>query len=815
MLRKSYLLGLTITLLIIPLMLIDPDIFKLVELKLLDFRFVFRGQSQHSRDIVIVSIDDKSISRIGRWPWSREKYAVLIDKVKQAGAKVIAFDIYFQEAGGGVLSREDKMLIESIRKAGNVVAPLYFNFNKRERSREEAEIEDIGLLAIEAIENRDSLGEYPMVKGYELFASFPELNRAASGMGHINMIADKDGIVRKEVMVVDYKNRYIPSLGLKVAQEYLGVGNESMTLVGGEGIALGDKKILISPEEISHAMLWGLVHINYRGGYKTFDYVSFVDVINDRFPMDTFRDKVVLVGATAAGLYDLRSTPFATVFPGIEKQANVVDNIIHGDFITKPFQSDVLSAILCVFIGVSLTFLIPRVKLLHTIIIVCVLTTVIILGAYIAFVKANSWINMTYPMVTTWFVFLASVLALSASAKRDQHKALEESHEAIKMLGLSYQDKGSLELAYDSFKKLPLNDEVMTLLYHLAVQLEKKRKDSLAIEIYKKICIRDENFEDVAERLSTLGVRTVEPTEGAISIRQGQTLGRYEIVKQLGKGAMGEVYLAKDPHVDRYVAIKTFRFGREIDEESLRKIKENLLREARMAGKLSHPNIVTIYDAGEDWDLSYIAMEVLEGVELTNYCKPENLLPYERVIEIVSCVARALDYAHDQGVIHRDIKPANIMIQKGGGIKITDFGIACVNDRNVDRVELVGTPVYMSPEQVGRSELDGRTDLYSLGVVLFELLTGRKPFTAPSLGELMKTIVNDPAPPLREMREGVPEYFQVIINKLLEKDKEKRYSRGGDLVYDIKKTTVDSNASPVSASTLEYEGTIHLDLDKD
>lgn len=805
--KKSYLVGLTITLLIIPLMLIDPDVFKLVELKSLDFRFALRGQSEHGRDVVIVSIDDKSISRIGNWPWDREKHAIVIDKLKQAGARVIAFDVYFQETGGGVLSRENKRLVDSVRKAENVILPLYFNLNKREKSREEAELENTGLFAIKDVENRELLNEYPVVRGYELFSSFPELNRAAFGMGHINMITDKDGIVRKELMVVGYKNGYVPSLALKVAQKYLGVDNKNMTLIGGEGVVLEDRKILISPEQISGAMLWGLVHINYIGGYRTFDYVSFVDVINDRVPTDTFRDKVALIGATAAGLYDFHSIPFATVFPGVEKQATVIDNIIHGDFITKPFQSDVLSLILCIFIGLALTFLIPRMRLLHTMIMVCVLTAVIILAGYVAFAKADSWINVTYPIVTTWFVFLSSVLTLYASAKRGEHRALEEGHEAIKMLGLSYQEKGSLELAYNTYNKLPLNGEVMTLLYHLAIQLEKKRKNSLAVQIYKKIHNKDKDFEDVAQRLSTFGVKTLEPIsdDSTILLKQGQTLGRYEIVKELGKGAMGEVYLANDAHIDRHVAIKTFRFGREIDEKSLRTIKENLLREARMAGKLSHPNIVTIYDAGEDWDLSYIAMEVLEGVELPNYCKPGNLFPYERVVEIVSSVACALDYAHDHGVIHRDIKPANILIQQGGSIKVTDFGIACVKEKR-DRREIAGTPVYMSPEQISGHEIDGRTDLYSLGVVLFELLTGRKPFTAPNIGTLRKKIVNNPVPQLREIRGGVPEHFQSIINKLLEKNKEKRYSRGEDLVNDMKKARMGS---------FEDEGTIYLDLDQD
>jgi serine/threonine-protein kinase len=264
------------------------------------------------------------------------------------------------------------------------------------------------------------------------------------------------------------------------------------------------------------------------------------------------------------------------------------------------------------------------------------------------------------------------------------------------------------------------------------------------------------------------------------------TLGRYEIVKELGRGAMGIVYLGKDPKIHRSVAIKTMRLD-EVEGDEVEDVKARFFREAESAGKLSHPNIVTIYDAGEEQDLAYFAMEVLDGVDLKDLCKKRNLLPVKRTLEIVTKVSEALDYAHSQNVVHRDIKPANIMVMPDGTVKVTDFGIARVTTSVKTQTGIVlGTPSYMSPEQLSGAKVDGRSDLFALGIVLFEMLTGERPFQGESVATLMYVIANQPHPSPFELRPDLPKTVGGVIDRALQKDAPKRYQRGLEMAQDLR-----------------------------
>ncbi|MDZ4732604.1 MAG: serine/threonine-protein kinase [Nitrospirota bacterium] len=264
-------------------------------------------------------------------------------------------------------------------------------------------------------------------------------------------------------------------------------------------------------------------------------------------------------------------------------------------------------------------------------------------------------------------------------------------------------------------------------------------------------------------------------------------LGRYRVLKELGRGAMGLVYLGKDPTIQRFVAIKTMRLDQVDNDDKLQDVKARFFREAESTGRLSHPNIVTIYDAGEENDLGYIAMELIEGTPLKQWARKPNLMPVNEVLLTLATVADALDYAHQQGVVHRDIKPANIMLTKDRVVKVMDFGIAKMASSSKTQTNIVmGTPTYMSPEQIAGKKVDGRSDIFSLGVVLFELLTGELPFTADNLSAVLFSIAHHPHPAIQTLRPDLPPMVQEIVDRALQKELPHRYRRAEEFARELR-----------------------------
>lgn len=254
-------------------------------------------------------------------------------------------------------------------------------------------------------------------------------------------------------------------------------------------------------------------------------------------------------------------------------------------------------------------------------------------------------------------------------------------------------------------------------------------------------------------------------------------VGRYQVERVLGKGAMGVVYLAFDPQIGRRVALKTIRPLEGTRPEEEREIRERFLREAQAAGKLLHPNIVTIFDVFEDRGVLYIAMEYVEGVLLDTFCVKKNLLPPARVFGLVDQGLAALEYAHRYGIVHRDIKPGNLMVVEGRTLKVMDFGLARQSGAHLTHSgEVIGTPHYMSPEQVQGQPLDGRSDLFSMGVVLYELLTGERPFQGDSVSTVVYRVVNvRPAAP-RQVNPQVSEAVNAIVLKAMAKEPRDRFA---------------------------------------
>jgi len=267
---------------------------------------------------------------------------------------------------------------------------------------------------------------------------------------------------------------------------------------------------------------------------------------------------------------------------------------------------------------------------------------------------------------------------------------------------------------------------------------------------------------------------------GTTGRRMPERLGRYQIVDELGKGAMGVVYRARDPMINREVALKVIPLAVEFDGTELEEARTKFFREAEMAGRLSHPHIVTIFDAGEEDGTAYIAMELLRGEHLVEYTSPARLLPPAIAIELVARLAGALHYAHQQSVVHRDIKPANVMFDAPTGeLKITDFGIARLTDTGRTRTGLVlGTPSFMSPEQLQGRAVTGRSDLFSLAITLFQLLTSQLPFRADSMPALMLKIARESHPRARALRPDLPASIDEFFDQALAKDPVGRFESG-------------------------------------
>jgi serine/threonine-protein kinase len=267
-------------------------------------------------------------------------------------------------------------------------------------------------------------------------------------------------------------------------------------------------------------------------------------------------------------------------------------------------------------------------------------------------------------------------------------------------------------------------------------------------------------------------------------------LGRYEIIGELGKGAMGLVYKAHDPIIDRILAIKTISLSLAMDERE--EYEARFFQEARAAGRLNHPNIITVYDVGKSGDVAYIVLEYLEGRELSEILTKEKQLPIHQILDIVKQVAQGLIYAHEHGVVHRDIKPTNIMVKSDSQVKITDFGIARMTSSAVQTQTgmVLGTPKYMSPEQVLGKPIDQRSDIFSLGVMLFEMLTQTSPFVGDTLNEIMFQTININPPSPSSINTRLPARLDIIVAKALEKEPNERYQSAREFASDLSNAAI-------------------------
>ncbi|NJS35695.1 MAG: CHASE2 domain-containing protein [Brachymonas sp.] len=800
------------------------DLIDTLERRYYDFASTSNSR-QPSDKIAVIAIDDTSIANIGRWPWSREVHAQMTDLLAGAKVKVITNTTFFfepqtdrglqyirkiketlgspdsaspqpavEQVGKLIAEAEatldtDAKLAASMAKAGNVIIPSVFKLGEP-LGNPDKPLPDFALKS--AVDENQGFS-FPAISGQQ---PIELIGKSVAGVGHLNSLPDvNDGAVREEPLLVNYYGKAVPSVALMAAAKSLNLPVSDIKLNPGDSVQIGKLKVKTDEAAVMMPQFY-----KGSGDKRAFPIDSFYDVLSGKIPASKYTDKIVIIGATAAGVGNIFPTPAAKDMSPAETIAHVTSSILNEHFIVQPGWGLWVTLLAFLLVAAYLIALLPRLSAGMGAAITAGLF-VLLLGLEFGLLSgAALWLKMMLPAVLLLIGHLALTTKRFLVTEAGKVKSDEESAETNRMMGLALQGQGQLDMAFDRFRRVPASTALLDNLGNLALDFERKRQFNKAQAVYEHMATLDKTHKGLAEKLNRaknlsetviLGGGGGHPG-GTLVLNDGSVekpmLGRYSVEKELGKGAMGVVYQGKDPKIGRVVAIKTMALSQEFDGDELKDARERFFREAETAGRLQHPNIVTIYDAGEEHDLAYIAMEFLKGKDLVDYSKDGNLLPMQRVITIVERVAKALAYAHQNNVVHRDIKPANVMYEHSLDIvKVTDFGIARITDSSKTKTGLVlGTPSFMSPEQIAGKRVDGRSDLYSLGVMLFQMLAGVLPFRGESMAELMYKIANEEAPDIRIIRAEIPQKLADVVAMSLSKRPETRYQDGDQFAADLR-----------------------------
>jgi eukaryotic-like serine/threonine-protein kinase len=838
--KSDWFLGLVVVVLM--LFAGGGDLMQSLERKAYDIGVQSSSRSPSDR-IAVIAIDDTSIANIGRWPWSREVHARMTDLLAGAKAKVVAYTLFLFEpqidpgyqyiskllelasradpnappgaapnpdqAAMLALLREaestlntDRRLAESYAAAGNVLLPMLFTIDIP-RGKPDRPLPDF--VTKNAIPGAD--GELGALPTSQVQIPLERLGRAVAGLGHLNANPDVDGGIRTEPLVLRYFEQYFPSLSLMIAAKSLNLAPSDIRIRANEGVTLGSLRIGTDP-----ALQMYTYFYKDRDGRPAFQVDSFYDVLTGKIPASKYADKIVLIGATAAGVGSTSVTPVSPAMAPVLTLAHSVSSILQEHFFVAPAWTWMSEKVVFVIIALYLIVLLPRLKAAPAAAVTGAVLAALIGVHFALMITRNTWMQLMVPatlLVLGHVALLTKRFIVTEAAKT---KSDESSAESNRMLGIAYQAQGQLDLAWDKFRQVPMSAAVMDNLYNLALDFERKRQFNKAESVFRHMHEYQPKFKDLEQRLSRakqlsetviLSGGSSHPG-GSLNLAAGEKpkFGRFEVQKELGKGAMGVVYLGKDPKIGREVAIKTMALSQEFEADELDDVKERFFREAETAGRLSHPNIVTIYDTGEEHDFCYIAMELLKGGDLAPYVKANNLLPADRAVSIVARAADALGYAHKQNVVHRDVKPANMMYHaETDTLKLTDFGIARLTDSSKTKTGMVlGTPSYMSPEQLAGKKIEGRSDLFSLAVSLYQMLCGKLPFEGESMAQLMFKIASEQPTDILSVNPRVPPGLVAFLDKALAKNPDERYQTGEEFAAALRAAAAGGAARPGPAA---------------
>ncbi|MEN8130440.1 MAG: protein kinase [Pseudomonadota bacterium] len=771
-----------------------------------------------SSAVAVIAIDNVAIKGIGSWPWSRNRIAAIIDRLRRFGVRAIGITLPLTEPQtppalvglvddstksgkklSGTLKKwatqldTDSDLARAIERQGRIVLAAGYTVGEPGPSGiangTNTGIAEMQPVTIQKPSPLNFLLAPPAAPKLTVRAPLMAFVDPATGVGVNPDPRSHPSMPAVPLAVHKGDNAYPGFITLLSALTHR-IPTSSITVMPDNGVQIGKKTTIIAPD------------LNYRPlppasgkDGKRVPLVSVAMLWEPSFTGRELKNKTVLIGLTSPDL-----TPFVRGTGGVELPpvvwaAHSIASLLELSHVHMPVAFYGMQRAVIVLLAGAL-LLMPRRWHGRTGLIVTVAMSLTMLNAELVVLITNQvWLPMAVP---TLFLLTAQTILFARRASIiNAGTQLKELAKVRRDYAGTLKTQGRLDDAFRQYRKSPRHQGLLEPLYELGLAYESRRQFTMAIATYAHASQIKPSFRDIRGRLkrlkkietgfgvklpagSTPGNKTVILNESGI---ENPMLGHYRLECEIGQGAMGVVYLATDEKLGRKVAVKALRLTDEFKGEALQEAQVRFRREAEAAARLSHPNNITIYETGADHDLEYIVMEYAEGESLEDYTDPDELLTVWEVLEVGIKVADALAYAHERQVIHRDVKPSNIIYERETGmVKVTDLGIACLTDSSRTRTGTVlGSPSYMSPEQAAGKKLDGRSDLFSLGVTMYQLLTGRLPFMGDSFANLIYQITTQKHPTIKKIRPSLNANISRIINRTLQKDPDQRYKDGSEL----------------------------------
>ncbi|MEX8494749.1 CHASE2 domain-containing serine/threonine-protein kinase [Sphaerotilus sp.] len=798
------------------------DLAQLPQQWLYDRAITSTTASVPASEVALVMIDEASQARHGRAPWPRDLHARLIDRLVQASVVVDTEPFIGHES--------ERALAELQHLHATIAAdPVLARYPELPAMLERSELNLDGdarlaasmerhqrtLLSLAALPESAPSSPSILSRGQPAGASTPAgaplaapwplplLRDAAAGVGHAEVQPDPDDVLRRHELQRQVGAWRVSSLAVLAAGMHRGLTPAQIdTALQASPPRLGGRLLPVDAQGWL-APLWAAGSAAQAGLL----IVSAQDVLDNPATVAHLQGRIVLISHDDMGMTarHVRLPDGRWIHPA-EALARITSSLVNGRWVQQPGWTQWMPWLLLAAVAGFMLLVVPRATRGTALALSGVSGLVLLLVPHLLLGQARIWMPLTLPL----FGLLAGWIGLQLHGHW-QHLTPRRTATPPTLIEAPMADT-----IITTFDVMPLPVPAgapatpkplppATVQHSLddgpdTVPPDDTEAETASMELddYEKTRPIPRNPDDFADEAAVRALEKTQPLSrdevlasaaltAAEAPRELPRLGPYQLDRELGRGAMGRVYLAHDTDTGQEVAVKTLALAREFDGYALQEARQRFHREAEAARRLQHTDIVRVFRTGEEHGIAYIAMERLTGHDLTQHLRAGSLLPMATVVAIGTRVATALAHAHALGVVHRDIKPANVMIDLARGqVKVTDFGIARVSGASRTRTGLIlGSPSYMSPEQIAGRQADGRSDLYSLGVLMFHMLTGELPLSGHTMTELMGAIANTPAPDVRNLRPSVPEALADVLGILLDKRAELRYPDGLELATDL------------------------------